>query len=110
MEESIRELQVAVYGESYLEGGKLGGISGDIEEIKERLSEIEERVKELEELRGGSEWLSPRQALAYLSISKATFYKAVHEGKLPLYKLDLKDSKLVRVKRSDLDQLFKLSE
>jgi len=92
MEESIRELH------------------GFIDELFDRIKALEERVKELEGLYRGSEWFSPRQALAYLSISKATFYKAVHEGKLPLYKLDLKDSKLVRVKKVDLDQLFKLSE
>lgn len=104
MDKVTRELQEAIYGASYLEGGKLGGIWGDIEEIKERLSKLEKEIKALRD-KEESDWMTVRQVTKYLHISKTTFYEWVNKGRIILYKVS-EDARAVRVKRSEIDQLF----
>ena len=49
-----------------------------------------------------SEWLTIGQACGYLRVTKATIYRWARQGRLRLYKLG---ARATRVRRSDLDQM-----
>ena len=50
-----------------------------------------------------SEWLTIAEACGYLRVTRATLYRWAREGKLPLYKLG---GRATRVKRSDLERML----
>lgn len=49
-------------------------------------------------------WLTPKEAMAYLKVSKSTFYKLVREGRVTAYTLAGTDDK--RYKQEELDALL----
>lgn len=49
-------------------------------------------------------WLTPKEAMEYLKVSKSTFYKLVREGRVVAYTLSGTDDK--RYKQEDLDALL----
>lgn len=49
-------------------------------------------------------WFTPKEAMAYLKVSKSTFYKLVREGRLTPYVLAGTDDK--RYRQGDLDALL----
>lgn len=50
-------------------------------------------------------WLTAKEAMHYLKVSKATFYRLIKAGKIPVYALDGTDDK--RYRQDDLDSLLK---
>lgn len=50
-------------------------------------------------------WMTAKEAMAYLRISKATFYKLVREGRIRPYLLEGTDEK--RYRQDELDKLLK---
>lgn len=74
-------------------------------EIIERLKALEKRVSALEK-RESSDWMTINQAVKSLHISRTTFYEWVKDGRVTLYKIS-EETRAVRVKRSEIDQLFK---
>jgi excisionase family DNA binding protein len=51
----------------------------------------------------GSDWLTVAEACAYLRVTRATLYRWARQGRLVLYKLG---SRGTRIKRPDLDRLL----
>lgn len=49
-------------------------------------------------------WLTPKEAMAYLKVSKSTFYKLVRQGRICGYTLTGTDDK--RYKQDELDALL----
>jgi len=50
-------------------------------------------------------WLTAKEAMDYLRVSKATFYRLIRAGKITVYALDGTDDK--RYRQDDLDALLK---
>lgn len=66
------------------------------------MSENLEELKEEIEYVSGQEYLTPREVMALLYIGKNTFYRLVHSGELPAFRI----GKLWRVKKEDLIHFF----
>lgn len=49
-------------------------------------------------------WLTPKQAMEYLKVSKATFYRMVKDGRITAYALAGTDDK--RYRQDELDSLL----
>jgi excisionase family DNA binding protein len=54
-----------------------------------------------------TEWLTVKEAMAYLKVSRATIFSWCASGKLPFYKIDSPVRGGRRFKRQDLDALLK---
>lgn len=50
------------------------------------------------------DWLNPSDASSYLSVSRPTLYKLMHDGLLPYY--TIKGIRKRRLKKEDLDALM----
>lgn len=59
--------------------------------------------------KGGSakEWLNPKEASEYLSISRTTLYKLMDSGQLRYY--SIRGVQRRRIRKADLDRLFEES-
>lgn len=49
-------------------------------------------------------WMTAKEAMEYLRVSRATFYRLINAGKITPYQLEGTDDK--RYKREELDQLL----
>ena len=49
-----------------------------------------------------TDWLTIPEASSYLKVTRATIYRWAHQGRLPLYRMG---ARATRVRRSDLDRM-----